>query len=327
MILSLTLLANLAFAATPEASGTADVPAEARTALARAEAASSKVTALEARVAKLEKAKAKIVKVGADTSVIDAAIVQAKDELEKLATRAETAARKAEEAKTGAVAAQGKAEDAATRAEASAKRAEEAASKAPPAPLPMSDSLEVAPVPQSLDDAPSPNRDEAKPVFYGALGVGNGWMGRQETYADNGKGVYSLETTELMSNMLGGSVEVGVGGLGVNGRLSLSVRGEGMYNIGGGFAGFGEVVVGGFVEKTHSLRLEGFAGVSWETIPTDNPTGAAYAERRWDLGLAVEVLPVDHFGIWLGGRFLPDNTVNLVGTNAGEAEIALRVKY
>ena len=78
--LIIALMGN-AVAADAEQSGKGDIGAEARTALGKAEWASSEVTALKARVAKLEKSKRTVVKVGGDTSVIDAAIVQAKDEL------------------------------------------------------------------------------------------------------------------------------------------------------------------------------------------------------------------------------------------------------
>lgn len=316
------IMASIALAETPEQSGSPNVPAEARYAIGQAQGASAKVTALEKRVETLEKAKRKTVKVGGDIKVIEAAIVQANDEL-KAAVKAD--AERAEEAARMAETARGTAEDAATRAEASAKRAEDAATRVEasasvPAPMPYS----LAP--NSLDSAPAPDRDKPGAVFYGAVGISNGWLGRQESYVSNGAGIYTLETSELMSNMLGGSLELGVGGLDDKGRTSISVRGEGMYNLGGGFAGFGEVVVGGFLEKTHSLRLEGFVGVSWEMIPNNAAVGD-YSDRRWDLGLAVEVMPVEHFGIWLGGRFLPDNSIDMAGSNAGQAEIALRAKF
>ncbi len=312
--LIIALMGN-ASAETPEQSGQANVPAEARYAIGQATAASAKVIALEKRVAKLETRVRTLQAAGRKSDdpelrVAEAAVVQADDELAAAvkadALRAETAA--------------GKAESSAAAAEASAVRAEAAAK--------LLENFEV-PLPveggNSLDTIDR-DGEQANPGFYGVVGIGNAWLGRQESYNDNGAGIYTLETEELMSNMLGGSIEMGVGGLGSEARIAISVRGEGMYNLGGGFAGFGEVVVGGWVEQTHVLRLEGFAGVSWEMIPTNTAAGD-YSDRRWDLGMAIEFMPAEHFGIWFGGRFLPDNSVDFAGSNAGEAEIALRAHF
>ena len=328
MFLSL-IMAGLALAETPEPSASANVPAEARYAIGQATAASAKVTALEARVAKAEASIRKLKAAGRkaddpDLRVAEAARVQANDELAAAvkadADRAEEAADRAAASATGAGNAWVKADEAADRAEAAADRAEDAAGTSG-----ASAAAAIAAA-NSLDSAPAPDRDKAEVGFYGVVGFGNAWLGRQESYVDNGGGIYTLETSELMSNMLGGSLEMGADGMGANGRLSIGLRGEGQYNIGGGFAGFGEVVVGGFLEKTHSLRLEGFVGVSWEMIPNNAAVGD-YSDRRWDIGMAVEVMPVEHFGIWFGGRFLPDNSVDFAGSNAGEAEIALRVHF
>ncbi len=320
----LCIMASIALAETPETSGQANVPAEARYAIGQAAGASAKVTALEARVAKLEKTKRTIVKSGGDTAVIEAAIVQAKDELKaavkEYAERAEEAADRAGASATGAGNAWVKADEAADRAEAAAVRAEEAAGTS------GANAASAIAAVNSLDSAPIPNRDVAEIGFYGVVGIGNGWLGRQELYVDSGRGYLVPDTTELMSNMIGGSIELGMDGIGKKGRLSLGVRGEGQYNLGGGFAGFGELVFGGWVEQTHVLRLEGFAGVSWEMIPTDAAVGD-YSDRRWDVGLAVEFVPMVNFGIWFGGRFLPDNSEDFAGSNAGEAEIALRAHF
>lgn len=321
MLISLITATGLALAETPEPSASANVPAEARYAIGQAAGASAKVTALEARVAKAEASIRKLKAAGRkaddpDLRVAEAARVQANDEL---AAAVKADAERAEAAATAAATSATAAEASAIRSEAAAKRAEDAKAATP---LPMPYSL----APNSLDSASAPDRDEPGAVFYGAIGVSNGWLGRQESYTDNGAGIYTLETDELMSNMLGGSLELGVGGLDGNGRTSISVRGEGMYNLGGGFAGFGEVVVGGFLEQTHSLRLEGFVGVSWEMIPNNAAIGD-YSDRRWDLGLGVEIVPVEHFGVLFLGRFLPDNSVDFAGSNAGEAEIALRAKF
>lgn len=324
--LIITLMGN-AVAADPEQSGRGDTGAEARTALGRADAASAKVIALEARVAKLE-VRVRTLKAAGRKSddpelrTAEAAVVQADDELAKAvkadAERAETAATRAETAATTAT-------TQATNAEASAIRAEDAAKKLEGFTMPVAE--------ESTNTLDTVNRDDSKftPVVYGAVGIGNGWLGRQEsyvsTYVGGGNTVETLEVDELLSNMIGLQLELGGAGLGDKGRLSVGLRLEGEYNFGGGFAAIAEGVVGGFVEQTHVLRVEGMLGVAWETLPSGHDEGTWYEQQRWDVGVGVELVPSKSFGILFTGRVLADNNLDFAnGNNGGMGEIYLRFK-
>lgn len=277
-----------------------------------------RIQALERKLKDLTTAGAPTADIDAAKRELAAAVKADADRAADAATRADNSAAWSKTHADRAEAAKREAEEAAIRAATSASQSATSASQSATGNTQSGGS-------NSMNSAPPPNRDATDPRVYGAIGVGAGSMFRQASFSDNGMGVLVADTDELSSIMLGGVGEVGYAGFDTDGRMNVGLRGVAEYNVGGGFAGVGEVVFGGFVEPSHQFRLEGMAGVSWETIPTDNASD--YADRRWNVGMGAELVPnANHWGVLLVGRFLPDNDVNFAGSNAGEVAVYVRFR-